>query len=51
MADPVDDVSRRNFCEYFSFSRVPFAAPADEKRRADARARLEALFKKPPPGE
>lgn len=48
MADPVEDVDRRNFCEYFSFSREPFAAAADPRRQNQARARLEALFKKPP---
>jgi hypothetical protein len=54
MADPVEDVSRRNFCDYYSFSREPFAgtsASSDSKRQADARARLEALFKKPKPAD
>ena len=49
MADPVDDVDRRNFCEYFSFNRAPLAAAAtDQARRAGARAKLEGLFKKKP---
>ena len=70
-ADPVEDKSRRNFCEFFDFNPAPFrgvapdanreararaglaglfksdiAAPPD--RATDARARLEALFKKRP---
>lgn len=45
MADPVTDKDRRNFCEYFSL-RTGTARGADPgKRVADARARLEALFK------
>ena len=50
-ADPVPEKARRNFCEYFYFSREPFAgSPRSAKRESDARARLEALFKKPKPG-
>ncbi len=45
MADPVEDKSRRNFCEYFSFSREPFVAAGEGAGRdADARARLDQLF-------
>lgn len=48
MADPVEDKGRSNFCEYFSFTRTPFRqAVAAKDRAADARAKLEALFKKP----
>jgi len=44
-ADPVPDKARRNFCEYFYYSRTPFAAPAAGPAAArDARAKLEALF-------
>lgn len=44
-AEPVADKARRNFCEYFDYSMVPFAsAPTD--RAAAAKAKLEALFKK-----
>ncbi|MCS6924680.1 MAG: hypothetical protein NZ578_02140 [Candidatus Binatia bacterium] len=45
-AEPVADKERSNFCEYFTFR--------DEREQshpsaaADARARLEALFKKKP---
>jgi len=45
-ADPVTDKSRRNFCEFFDYSSVPFAKATH--RAAEARARLEALFKKKP---
>ena len=46
MADPVVDKDRRNFCEYFYFNRAPFAgAKAGRDRAADARAKLEGLFK------
>jgi len=45
MADPVVDKDRRNFCEYFSFSRVPFTGKAPARdRAAEARARLEGMF-------
>lgn len=45
-AEPVPDKTRRNFCEYFYFSRAAFtgAAPARD-RAAEARAKLESLFK------
>jgi hypothetical protein len=46
-ADPVQDKERRNFCEFFYFSREPFVAGAPTKdRAAEARAKLDALFKK-----
>jgi hypothetical protein len=49
MADPVVEKARRNFCEYFYFSREPFAGSAkDTKRASEARAKLEGLFKGPP---
>ena len=52
MADPVEDKTRRNFCEYFYFSRAPFAAaPPDRTRQAEARAKLEGLFKDAPAKE
>ena len=45
MADPVEDKTRRNFCEYFYFNRAPFAAVTGGKaREADARAKLAGLF-------
>ena len=45
MADPVVEKDRRNFCEYFYFSRAAFTAPAAGRdRAADARAKLEGLF-------
>lgn len=51
-ADPVADKARRNFCEYFYFSREAFdgaAGSAAEDRAAAARKKLEELFK-PRPG-
>jgi hypothetical protein len=49
MADPVEDKTRRNFCEYFYFSLAPFAVvPTSQKREADARAKLAGLFKDAP---
>jgi len=52
MADPVEDKARRNFCEYFSFTREPFrAAAAGKDRAAEARSKLESLFKKADPEE
>lgn len=46
-AEPVPDKSRRNFCEYFYYSRAPFVAGASGRdRAAEARAKLESLFKK-----
>ncbi|HET7226371.1 MAG TPA: hypothetical protein VFK69_11730 [Candidatus Eisenbacteria bacterium] len=51
MADPVLDKARRNFCEYFYYSRAPFAARAAAPARADeARAKLESLFGAKPAG-
>ena len=50
MADPVEDKDRRNFCEYFSFTREPLKA-ATKDRSAEARARLESLFRQPPKPE
>jgi hypothetical protein len=44
MADPVVEKERRNFCEYFSFSREPFQAAPGAARQAEARAKLEGLF-------
>ena len=47
-ADLVTEKVRRNFCEFFYFSREPFSsAGGGAKRAADARAKLDALFKKP----
>ena len=49
-AEPVADKTRRNFCEYFYFSRAAFtAAAAGRDRAAEARAKLDALFKKQTP--
>ncbi len=45
MADPVEDKDRRNFCEYFYFSREPFAtAQGDAARESEARSKLDQLF-------
>ena len=50
MAEPVEEKHRRNFCEYFSFSREPFAGrTAGSGREAEARKKLDALFGKPKP--
>lgn len=45
-ADPVQDKTRRNFCEFFYFSRAAFAGRpgAARDRAAEARAKLDALF-------
>lgn len=44
-ADPVADKARRNFCEYFYFSREKFAGRRDTPGREDeARRKLNALF-------
>ena len=43
-ADPVPDKKRRNFCEFFSFSREPFKVGAGSTRADDARKKLEAMF-------
>lgn len=46
-ADPVPEKARRNFCEFFYFSREPFVKTGTSANRAaDARAKLDALFKK-----
>ncbi len=52
-ADLVRDKTRRNFCEFFYFSRSAFVdgdgpsgAGASRDRAAEARARLNELFKK-----
>lgn len=50
-ADPVVDKWRRNFCEFFAWSPAPYAPDAGEKRAAEARAKLDALFRKPSPGD
>ena len=51
-AEPVADKERRNFCEYFEFIPASFAGGAgtgaNRTRADDARARLDALFKKKP---
>ena len=50
-ADPVPEKTRRNFCEFFYFSREPFTAnAAGTKREADARRKLDSLFGGKPPG-
>ena len=44
-AELVEDKTRRNFCEFFSFNRRSFVAGKGENpREARARARLESLF-------
>jgi hypothetical protein len=43
--------TRRNFCEYFDYSTEPFAGASGKDRAAEARAKLEAVFKKSPAGE
>lgn len=50
-AEPVEDKNRRNFCEFFSFNPTPFAGAKQSNRAADARAKLDALFKKKPSAE
>ena len=44
MADPVEDKTRRNFCEYFYFNRSAFRAQPGSSREADARRKLDSLF-------
>jgi hypothetical protein len=51
-ADSISDKTRRNFCEFFYFSREPFTGSpggvdAQKSREAEARRRLEELFRKP----
>jgi hypothetical protein len=44
-AELVEDKTRRNFCEFFSFNRRSFVAGTGENpRKTEARARLESLF-------
>jgi hypothetical protein len=44
-ADVVTEKERRNFCEFFSFTRAPFRpGSAGGDRAADARRKLEGLF-------
>lgn len=44
-ADPVVEKTRRNFCEYFYFSREKGGVRReDSQRRDEARAKLDALF-------
>jgi hypothetical protein len=43
-AEPVVDKNRRNFCEFFSFTREPFVK-AGSGREAEARKKLEGLFR------
>ena len=45
-AEPVLDKARRNFCEFFQYSEAPFVGAPPTDRAADARAKLDALFKK-----
>ncbi len=46
-AEPVVEKTRRNFCEYFYFSLAAFAGgPQGRDRAAEARAKLEGLFRK-----
>jgi hypothetical protein len=45
-AELVVEKTRRNFCEYFSWTSAPFAGAPAKDRTAEARAKLEALFKK-----
>ena len=45
-ADVVEDKERRNFCEFFDINPAPFRrATMDKSREAQARAKLEGLFK------
>ena len=45
-ADPVPDKTRRNFCEYFYYSAEPFTGAHARDKAAEARAKLDALFRK-----
>ena len=48
-AELVTDKTRRNFCEFFELSDRAFAGGASKTdRAAEARAKLDALFKKQP---
>src|SRR5437870_12827758 len=44
MADPVEDKTRRNFCDYFYSTRAAFTAGTGDTRTNEARAKLESLF-------
>lgn len=45
-AELVEDKERRNFCEFFDFNPAPFRPTGrDASREAQARAKLEGLFK------
>lgn len=50
-AEPVVEKKRRNFCEYFVFTREAVKAGGATDRAAEARKKLEQLFKKGPSGE
>jgi hypothetical protein len=44
-AEPVVEKDRRNFCEFFEFSREPYRAGGGQgAREAEARKKLEGLF-------
>lgn len=50
-AELVEDKKRRNFCEFFSINPAPFRPETqDRDREAQARAKLEGLFKGGAPG-
>ena len=46
-AEIVEDKARRNFCEFFFYSREPFVA-AGTSRAGEAKEKLERMFKNPP---
>ena len=46
-ADPVVEKHRRNFCEFFSFTREPFVK-GGSSRADEARKKLEGLFRGAP---
>jgi len=46
-AELVVEKDRRNFCEFFEFTRARFGVRATGDRAADARARLAGLFGDP----
>lgn len=53
-AEPISDRMRRNFCEFFYYSRAEFtgspgAATAVTDRAAEARRKLDELFRKKGP--
>ena len=48
-AELVVEKTRRNFCEYFDYSKEPFPGAEKKDRAAEARAKLEAAFKKKGP--